>query len=129
MNSPRVRVLIVEDEEDAYFVTREMLARNARMKFEIVWAASYDAGLDWLRANGFDVALVDYRLDGRNGIDLIKAARNAGCTTPIIMLTGMADPALDEAALAAGATRSRYSAWQCSGRRAVMGWPRIFSSR
>ena len=103
MNAPRVRLLIVEDEEDAYFITREMLTRSTRMNFEIVWAAAYEAALEWLRADGFDVALVDYRLNGRTGLDLIRAARSTGCNTPVIMLTGMADPEFDEAALAAGA--------------------------
>lgn len=103
MSPQNVRVLIVEDDEDYYTLALDMLAASERMKFAVDWAPNYQAGLDALQGNERDVALVDYRLGTRNGLELIREARTLGCTTPIIMLTGLDDPALDDEALAAGA--------------------------
>jgi len=35
-----------------------------------------------------NVCLVDYRLGARNGVDLLRAAFEGGCQSPIILLTG-----------------------------------------
>ena len=104
METEIIRILIVDDSEDDFTVTRVMLASAEGMKFETTWAASFAAGLEHLRSNACDVALVDYRLDGRNGIDLIREARAQGCAAPLIILTGMDDPGLEKQALAAGAS-------------------------
>jgi CheY-like chemotaxis protein len=49
------------------------------------------------------VALIDYRLGARSGLDLLLAARAAGDLPPAIVLTGAGDQAIDAAAQAAGA--------------------------
>lgn len=103
METEVIRVLIVDDSEDDFSVTRLMLTEAEQMKCEVTRAASHEAGLGQLRANACDVALIDYRLDGQNGIDLIREARALGCTIPLIILTGMDDPDLVDQAHAAGA--------------------------
>ena len=103
METDIIRVLIVDDCEDDFILMREMLTRAGRMKFAVTWAASYEAGIAELRAPACDVALVDYRLDGRNGIELIREAHAFGCTVPFIILTGLEAPDLVSQALAAGA--------------------------
>ena len=103
METDIIRVLIVDECEDDFILMREMLTRAGRMKFSVTWAASYEAGIGELRAPACDVALVDYRLDGRNGIELIREAHAFGCTVPFILLTGLEAPDLVNQALAAGA--------------------------
>lgn len=103
MKTEIIRVLIVDDSEDDFILMRLMLTRAVGMKFEVAWAASFEAGLGQLDADACDVALIDYRLDGRNGIDLIREARASGCGIPLIILTGMDDPDLVDQARAAGA--------------------------
>jgi FixJ family two-component response regulator len=48
--------------------------------------------------------LVDYRLCERTGVKLIRAAREALITTPMILLTGQGDYEVDVEAMEAGAT-------------------------
>ena len=103
METDIIRILIVDDCADDSVFMREMLARARGMKFDVACAATYAAGLDHLRSQACDVALVDYRLDGHNGIDLIREARAFGCTVPLIILTGLDDPDLVAQARAAGA--------------------------
>jgi PAS domain S-box-containing protein len=42
-----------------------------------------------MRENDFDLIYVDIVLEGRSGIDLLKAARETGATVPVIMITGV----------------------------------------
>ena len=103
MKAEAIRVLIVEDCEEDFTLTRQMLTEAERMKCEVSWAASYEAGLAQLLAGACDVGLIDYRLDGKNGIDLIREASSLGCAIPLILLTGVDDPDLADQAQAAGA--------------------------
>jgi len=81
-----------------------MVPRFTDGPWELDWAGTYDTGLLKLVGGGYDVCLLDYRLDdGKDGLALLRAARAAGNNTPTIFLTAETDPALDEAALQAGA--------------------------
>ena len=103
MHDCAVRVLLVEDDEDDYVLTRDLLAEGFGSRFAVVWASSRTAGLDQLTQGHFDVALLDYNLGSETGIDLLREARARGCRTPVIMLTGQNDRATDIDAMHAGA--------------------------
>lgn len=103
MHDDAVRVLLVEDDEDDYVLTRELLAEGFGARFSVVWASSRAHGLDRLTEGSFDVALLDFNLGNETGIDLLREARARGCRTPVIMLTGQDDRATDLTAMHAGA--------------------------
>ena len=98
-----VRVLLVEDDEDDYVLTRDLLAEGFGGRVTMVWASTRAAGLERLTHDQFDVALVDYNLGSETGLDLLREARARGCRTPVIMLTGQDDRATDLNAMHAGA--------------------------
>ncbi len=99
-----VRVLIIEDDEDDYFITRSLLGRAASMRCRSIWARTFEEGWSALCANGFDVCLVDYRLGARDGLELLQRAIQEGIRTPIILLTGQNDLEVDLRAMASGAS-------------------------
>src|SRR5690606_26061819 len=103
MSSESVRILLVEDDEDDYVLTRELLAEGFGGRFTVDWAESTAAGLERLTTLSYDVALVDYNLGSNTGIELLRDAVARGCRTPIVMLTGQGDRATDLAAMHAGA--------------------------
>ena len=103
MHDGAVRVLLVEDDEDDYVLTRDLLAEGFGGRFTVVWASSRAHGLDHLTEGSFDVALLDFNLGNETGIDLLRDARARGCRTPVIMLTGQDDRATDLEAMHAGA--------------------------
>lgn len=103
MHDEAVRVLLVEDDEDDYVLTRDLLAEGFGARFSVVWASSRAHGLQRLTEGAFDVALLDYNLGNETGIDLLREARARGCRTPVIMLTGQDDRATDLNAMHAGA--------------------------
>jgi diguanylate cyclase (GGDEF)-like protein len=103
MHDAPVRVLLVEDDEDDYVLTRDLLAEGFGGRVTMVWASTRTAGLERLTHDQFDVALVDYNLGSETGLDLLREARARGCRTPVIMLTGQDDRATDLNAMHAGA--------------------------
>ncbi|HTL67406.1 MAG TPA: response regulator [Lacunisphaera sp.] len=102
-SSPVTKVLVVEDQPDDFRFLTYVFARTRRRRFQLDWVDNYDDGLAAVRRGRHDVALVDYSLGGATGIDLLRAARAAGCTMPLLVLTGHDSPEIDEAALEAGA--------------------------
>jgi diguanylate cyclase (GGDEF)-like protein/PAS domain S-box-containing protein len=95
-----VRVLLVEDDEDDYVITRDLLA-EVGSRFELDWCADYDTALAAIREQRHDIYLLDYRLAGHTGLDLVRAGfiRPAA---PIIILTGQNDYEIDLQASALG---------------------------
>jgi hypothetical protein len=65
---------------------------------------SYDQGIPEMKRNAHDIYLVDFRLAGSDGLELIREARAQGCTGPIILLTGQGDRQTDLKAMHAGAS-------------------------
>lgn len=98
-----VKVLIIEDDEDDFFIARSLLSKTTGISCDLEWARDYDEGLSALTSDGFDVCLVDYRLGARDGLQLLREANDKGVITPLILLTGQGDYEVDVKAMMAGA--------------------------
>lgn len=98
-----MRILLVDDDENAFLLLRRLLSKISRKKFEVDWAPSYETGLAALRRQQHDVYLVDYRLGVESGLDLLSQAVSLPATAPIIILTGADDPQVDLEATRMGA--------------------------
>jgi diguanylate cyclase (GGDEF)-like protein/PAS domain S-box-containing protein len=99
-----VTVLLVEDDEDDYLITRDMLARQDRVRFTLDWCSSYSTALATIRTERHDVYLIDYRLGEHTGLDLVREAFASRPFAPVILLTGEATYKIDLAAAALGVT-------------------------
>ncbi|MBX9685816.1 MAG: response regulator transcription factor [Candidatus Obscuribacterales bacterium] len=60
-------------------------------------------GLAKMQEKEYDLVLLDWQLPNLQGIEVCKQYRTAGGASPILMFTGMKDPAYQEEALDAGA--------------------------
>jgi len=98
-----IRVLLVEDDEDDCFLTRDLLNEIKTRPHELSWAQTYESGLHAMLQNKHDVCLVDYRLGAHNGVELLQAAVAQGCGAPMIILSGLGQQEVDLAAMEAGA--------------------------
>jgi PAS domain S-box-containing protein len=96
-------VLLVEDDEDDYLITKALLSKAQSIDCNLRWASSYEEGLEAILNDTFDACLVDYRLGARTGLDLLETANERGVRTPVILLTGQGDLEVDLTAMAAGA--------------------------
>lgn len=97
------RLLLVEDDEDDYLLTRGLLKELRGNSFELDWADNYDHALEMVADSTYDVLLLDYRLGARNGVELMRECFASGCRTPVILLTGQGDLDVDLDAMRAGA--------------------------
>jgi two-component system, cell cycle sensor histidine kinase and response regulator CckA len=103
MNSRPIRVLLVDDDEDDYILTRDWFHEFQVANCELEWVDNYRLGRDTIANNRHDVYLLDFRLGERNGLELLKEAIDNGCYAPIILLTGKGDKEIDIEAMKAGA--------------------------
>jgi diguanylate cyclase (GGDEF)-like protein/PAS domain S-box-containing protein len=99
-----VSVLLVEDDEDDYFITKDMLEQQDRSRFRLDWCGDYETALAAIRHARHDVYLVDYRLGRKTGLDLIREGFADRGRAPVILLTGEDDQEIDFAASASGVT-------------------------
>ncbi len=78
------RLLLVEDEPS---LARTLSDRLTAEGYEVVIAADGPSGERLAREGGFDVALLDVNLPGKNGFDVCRDLRRDGIDIPILMLT------------------------------------------
>lgn len=98
-----LRILLVEDDEDDYILTRELIEEFRWSSPALAWESDFARALDAMVTGSFDVYLLDYRLGLHSGLDLLQAAVDKGCKAPIILLTGQGDHEVDLQAMKAGA--------------------------
>jgi len=103
MGIPVTRVLLVEDDDDDYVLTRDLLAEIPGEAYALDRVTTFQAGLAAVAERRHDAYLIDYRLGAESGLDLLRALRREGCRAPIILLTGQGDARVDVAAMEAGA--------------------------
>ena len=103
MRPELIRVLLVDDDEDDFVLTRNLLSEiKGGMSFHLEWAQSYAEGMERIERAEHDVYLLDYQLGRRNGLELLRETIGR-CRSPMILLTGLADDAVDVEAMKAGA--------------------------
>lgn len=104
MENKLTRVLLVDDDEDDYVFTRDMLREIGQSPYDLEWISDYEKALERILQNQHDIYLIDYRLGQRNGLELLREAISRGCLKPIILLTGQGDHQVDVMAMGAGAS-------------------------
>jgi diguanylate cyclase (GGDEF)-like protein/PAS domain S-box-containing protein len=102
--SESLRILLVEDDEDDFVLTRSMLQAPGDAWFQLEWEQSYLPALQAIREARHDLYLVDYRLGDRTGLDLVRDAWDSEPPAPVIVLTGQDDYEVDVQASELGVT-------------------------
>jgi len=97
---PSARILIVDDEANARAGLRTILAEEG---YEVAEAADGEEGLQKLSDFSPDVVLSDVRMPRRDGLSLLRAAKEQGSDAAFVMMTafGSVEAAVD--AMRAGA--------------------------
>ncbi|MGD8543292.1 MAG: response regulator [Desulfobacteraceae bacterium] len=79
------KILLVDDEERFLSTTRKVLQRKG---FEVLTAASGAEALATLELNPVDVAILDVKMPGMDGIAALKEIKRRHPLVEVIMLTG-----------------------------------------
>src|SRR5688572_24414572 len=78
------RVLVVEDEKK----TRASIEEGLRLEgWTIQGATTGSEAITLLEADAFDLVVLDWMLPDRNGLDVLRHARQRGNQVPVLMLT------------------------------------------
>lgn len=84
MKTTKKRILLVEDDLG---IRRELLQALGSEEFSVQACCTCKDAQESLEAEDYDLLLLDLGLPDGDGIEICKWMRNAGNTTPIIMLT------------------------------------------
>ena len=122
-----IKILMIDDNEEDYIFTKQILSKIIHTRYSFEWANSFDKGLIKLSEKKHDICIIDYKLGSKNGLDVINETISRDNNIPFILLTGQHDIEIDLKALNSGASdylikgeispdkleRSiRYSLWQ-----------------
>ncbi len=103
MSDAPVKVLLVDDDEDDYVITRDLISQIRERRYHLDWINSYDAAVPAIRRQEHDICLLDYRLGERTGLELLRESQSLNIRAPMILLTGQGDHEIDLEAMKAGA--------------------------
>ncbi|MBW1721598.1 MAG: response regulator [Deltaproteobacteria bacterium] len=85
MHAGRIRLLLVDDEKG---YTNVLSNRLGKRGIDVKKAFSGSEGIQILRSEDFDVAVLDLKMEDMDGIDVLKIFKKIDPRMKVIMLTG-----------------------------------------
>ncbi|HNV71831.1 MAG TPA: sigma-54 dependent transcriptional regulator [Candidatus Ozemobacteraceae bacterium] len=96
-----IEILIVDDEDMIRFTLRESLERQG---YRVLDFANGEDFLAHFQQKGGDIVMLDIRLPGMSGLDVLKELKHLDASTPVIMMTAYGDVETAVTAMKLGAT-------------------------
>lgn len=93
-NTPKnktIKVLLVDDDEDDYLIIKQVFSRIPDSPFELDWCSQFENAKTLIDQKEHDIYLIDYRLAGQTGLELLEYAQPFKRSEPFILLTGVGD--------------------------------------
>lgn len=107
MNAPRAIALLLVEDNPMYaeILQRLLPTLNASLRFDVRWVDTAEKVLPELRRRAYDLMLLDYKLPGANGLEVLAQVQQIPPERQpaVIMLTGMGNEAVAVEAMKAGA--------------------------
>lgn len=103
VDTDQIKVLLIEDDQDDYLILRDLLGESAPGGYKLDRVATFREGRDMLEKQEHDIYFVDHRLGDGEGMDLVEFARTKHFRKPVVILTGLDDPHVEQRAIKAGA--------------------------
>lgn len=98
-----IRILLIEDDEEDYMITRDILEDITHRKYQLDWVSDFEEAIIEINKQQHDAYLLDYRLGKEDGLSLLKEIKAIEKEQPFILLTGQDDIDLDREAMEVGA--------------------------
>ena len=96
---PSLSVLVVDDEVE----TRRLLEQALSKEFFVESAKDGDEALELLERDPFDIVLLDQRMPGLSGLEVLRAVKQRHPDTRVVMVTAFDETSLIVASIRAGA--------------------------
>lgn len=100
---PKARVLIVEDEIRVAEMLALMLKGCSDLDIETVHQSTLSGALEIIRKNGIHAVVLDLGLPDAHDLEALHRILEHAPTMPVVVVSGRDDPAVIDAAIAAGA--------------------------
>ncbi len=97
----KIRVLVAEDEESFLVVLTTVLETSNR--FEVYPCESGEEAVEALKRSRFDVAILDHKMAGMTGLNVLQWLHEQKSTIPVIMLTAAGSESIAVEAMKLGA--------------------------
>jgi DNA-binding NtrC family response regulator len=95
------KILVIDDEEGIRSLLDTLLSRKG---YEVVLASSGQKGLELFRRERPDVVVLDLRMPEMDGLTVLKELRRLDSQRPVVVLTGVGTPVLEQQVHALGVT-------------------------
>lgn len=99
-----ISILLVDDDEDDYLITKRVIERIPDSRFNLDWCSSFEDAREQIAEGFHDLYLIDYQLGERTGFELLEEAEPDKRREPFILLTGATDRELEKRAVTLGAS-------------------------
>jgi len=83
-----MRILLAEDEED---LSRALCAILKHEKYSVDAVCDGEAALDYIETEIYDAIILDVMMPKLDGISVLRAARERGISTPVLLLTAKSE--------------------------------------
>ena len=87
-SNKKIKVFVIDDDE--FSLENISISLNSG-KFEVVKTGNSDEALHILKNNVFDIAILDLKLQGTTGIDIIEKVKDKNNLTKYILITGYSE--------------------------------------
>lgn len=100
MEDEKIKVLIADDEDPLRMTLAAWLTDEG---FEVAQAADGLEAIKKVQAEDFDIALLDIKMPGANGLEVLRYIKKNSMSTEVVMATGMSDVGMAVEAMKLGA--------------------------
>lgn len=104
LNVQNIRVAIIDDDEEDFFIISDYIRAIEGSNFQIDWCNNYREGLEKINAREYDIYFIDYRLGSHTGLELLQEIDQSEFYDPVVLLTGKGNKDIDIQAMEYGAT-------------------------
>jgi len=95
------RILVVDDEPGVRSLFQEALSRFG---YDVTVAANGEQAIGFAKSQDFQIAFLDIKMAGLNGVETLKALKKANPTLSAVMITGYAGEDLVSESFTEGAS-------------------------
>ena len=79
-----MKLLVADDEQEILKMLRTVLERS---KYAVDTVDNGDDALDYILSGGYDGAILDVMMPGKDGLEVLRRLREAGSSLPVLLLT------------------------------------------
>ena len=87
MNMSEIKILLTDDEEEMQHLLAQAFEKDG---YEVIAAYDGNEALNIIQQESFDLAIIDIKMPGRNGIEILKALKEKNPDTEVLIITGHA---------------------------------------